>query len=217
MVRVAAILAVACVGLACKPGPLPDECAVFVAPSVIVYVSSGSDVPVVAATVSFTSDGGESGVCDERNGGEYYCGDEVEGLLTITVEKPSFATQVHEVQVGADRCHVLTESLEVVLEPEVCTDEQVVSVLARVEDGAGAPVPGASVRWRPSGQPANAALDCVASGNASFPFACGYEQAGELTLVASAGGFVQAVQEVTVEATFCHVITEEVVLVMQPL
>lgn len=217
MGRVAVVMGVACLGLACKQPPLPDDCAVYVAPSVIVNVSSNGDVPVVAAEVSFTGPNGESGACPEESGGQYFCGEEVEGLVTVTVAKSSYATQVFEVEVGADRCHVLTETLDVVLEPEVCTDERVPSVLARVEDAGGGSVAGVSVRWREADQPPGAAADCQASGNPDYPFLCGTEVPGDLVIVASAGGFNQAVEEVTVEATFCHVITEEVVLVMQPL
>ncbi len=217
MGRISFVVGLACVGWACTPGGLPQPCAVYIAPSAIVNVSGAGGAPVIAATVTFVSDGGESGACEENSGGEYFCGEEVEGLLTITIEKPSFTTQVVEVEVGADTCHVLTETVDIVLEPEVCSGEQVPSILARVVDSGGRAVSGAAVRWRRAEAAPAGAADCQPSGNPNFPYACGLETSGELVVVATAGGFVQAFEEVTVEATFCHVITEEVTLEMTPL
>lgn len=217
MGRIGFVVGLACVGWACTPGALPQPCAVYIAPSVIVNVSSAGGAPVVAATVSFVSDSGESGPCEENSGGEYFCGEEVDGLITVTVEKPSFAAQTFEVDVAADSCHVLTETVDVELEPEVCSGEQVPSILARVVDTGGNTVTGAAVRWRRAEAAPGSAADCQPSGNATFPFACGTEVSGDLVVVSTAGGFVQAVEEVLVEATFCHVITEEVTLEMAPL
>lgn len=94
-----------------------------------------------------------------------------------------------------------------------CTTEARVSVTATVETDGGAAVPDATVTWSVDG---GAAQGCEAWPE-SPDYACGFEVAGAITVVASADGFETASEVVEVPADACHVVSQTVTLVLSPL
>ncbi|MDP2317058.1 MAG: hypothetical protein Q8P41_29465 [Pseudomonadota bacterium] len=83
--------------------------------SVTVHVST-EDGAVVEPEVTWTM-GDSRSDCDAYGEGTYGCGYEVAGTLTIDVHAPGYEDFGEYVQVEADECHVIPETLDVVLVP----------------------------------------------------------------------------------------------------
>lgn len=96
--------------------------------------------------------------------------------------------------------------------PVDCTDDERASVVLTVEETGGSPIAGASVAYLLDGD--EPAVPCEA-GDTDGAYVCGYEVEGELTLLVAADGFVGSAQQVTVAHDGCHVVTEEVVAVLE--
>ena len=91
-----------------------------------------------------------------------------------------------------------------------CTTEIRASVVVTVVDANAAPIPSAVVSYQVNGGPAQSRV-CPATG------ACpvGEEQAGRFTLSIGKAGFVSVNAEVQVNRDVCHVLTEQVRVVLR--
>lgn len=109
---------------------------------------------------------------------------------------------------------LLTASLGLggcVISPVECTDLAAVSVSLTLENQNGESVAGADVRFSADG---SAEEPCTEFDVGTYT--CGYEVEGELTITIGADGYEPASISVTVGADECHVITEEVTVVLVP-
>ncbi len=96
-----------------------------------------------------------------------------------------------------------------------CTAEVRPSVIVRVSDAAGAPLAGATVTYRVDGGPQRAAV-CHEPPAACSTFYAGEEVSGEFSLTAERARFQSASAVVKVERDVCHVLTQQVTLVLRP-
>lgn len=94
--------------------------------------------------------------------------------------------------------------------PVVCTTEVRASVVLTVVDAASAPIPSAVVSYQINGGPAKS-LICPATGACAVE----YEQAGQFTLSVSKLGFVTTAATVQVNRDACHVLTEQLRVVLR--
>lgn len=185
-------------------------CDASAAGSVGVTVSAVDGSDVSAARVSFAPEGQPAKPCDDFGGtGEYVCGWEIAGEITVRVEADGYASHEETVFVEEGECHVVQEHLDVVLEPEGvdCTAEVLPSVIATVAGSGGEELRGVAVFWgyRDADM---APQPCDERGDGSW--ACGEEVAGDLEIYADAGGHAGEMVGVHVDADECHVITEHV-------
>ena len=104
-------------GTSGTPGTTVEDCSLDVRTSVLVEVSaaSGEDLSSVA-TVTYTVDGTES-ECSEPFAGAFWCGTELEGPFTLRASAEGYEDAQDSVTVEADECHVITESVSLVLTP----------------------------------------------------------------------------------------------------
>ncbi len=193
--------------------PQGVDCTLEARVSVSVTVTDADGEPVPEVGVTYEANGGAPETCEEH-GGAYLCGHEVEGDLLIRVQAEGYQDHAETVTVTADECHVLTEHLEVILQPLDCTDEEIPSVIAYVVDAAGDDIPDAAVEYVPQDELWTAPEPCepLAQGG----FVCGYEYDGFIDLWAEAPGFESGYAAVEVGADECHVITEEYTFVLDP-
>lgn len=96
------------------------------------------------------------------------------------------------------------------LQGVVCTTEVRPSVVLTVVDVNAAAIPSAAVSYQINGGPTQSRA-CPATGACSV----GEEQSGRFNLSVSKAGFVTAVAEVQVARDVCHVLTEQVRVVMR--
>ena len=94
-----------------------EDCSLDVRTSVLVDVraASGEDLSSVA-TVTYTVDGTES-ECAELFDGGFGCGAELVGDFLLRASADGYEDAQDSVTVAADECHVITESVSLVLEP----------------------------------------------------------------------------------------------------
>ena len=94
-----------------------EDCSLDVRTSVLVDVraASGEDLSSVA-TVTYAVDGTES-ECTELFDGGFGCGAELVGDFLLRASADGYEDAQDSVTVAADECHVITESVSLVLEP----------------------------------------------------------------------------------------------------
>ena len=97
----------------------------------------------------------------------------------------------------------------------VCTDEARASVVVRVVDATGAPLPGAMVTYRVDRGPRQSA-ECSELPGTCTHFVAGFEVAGDFTIRAERAGFQPATASIRVERDVCHVRTQELLLTLVP-
>ena len=176
--------------------------------SIELSLEDEAGTPVADAVVSVTN-GSVTEDCSTGSDGIYYCGGEMAGELTISMQASGFGSEELDVTVEADECHVIPESLTHTMMAVDCTTEAVTSVVVHVTDEAGSPLPQALVSYVPVNDDIGADnIDCMASGDG---FYCGEEVAGEMEISAWAEGFEAQYEVVTVGVSEdgCHVITQE--------
>jgi hypothetical protein len=95
---------------------------------------------------------------------------------------------------------------------QACTDIAIASATVTVTDDAGAPIADATVEWSVDGV-TWAACD---EGGAAGAYRCGWEQAGELRIRASAAGYVAGEGDVSVpmDDQNCHVVGQSLTLTL---
>ncbi len=96
----------------------PVECTLEVVPSVLVSLEEEDGTPITAgATVSYDPVDRpdlDPGDC-EWSGDSWSCGEEIAGEILITATHPAYVDATQSIIVGEDECHVITESLSLVL------------------------------------------------------------------------------------------------------
>lgn len=95
-----------------QPG---TNCTLEAAASVNVEVRDIDGAAVVDADVRYTVDGGDSEACDNFDDGRYACGYEIAGEFVVTATKAGYAAAQNGVTVKDDECHVVGESLDLLL------------------------------------------------------------------------------------------------------
>lgn len=195
--------------LAC---PDPLECDTMAAASTSVQVVDASGAPVQEATLTWTSDTGGSGACDAMPDGVWVCGWEVSGEITVTAQAEGYEDGVGSVTVPQGECHVIQQELTIVLDGIACTTEYVPGVIATLTGSSGEVLDNPVVTWEPADGSAGPE-EC--EDWSQDQWACAFEQPGDLLIRGTAGGHTEDVEAVTVTADECHVITEEVALVVE--
>lgn len=95
-----------------------------------------------------------------------------------------------------------------------CTTEEVPSVRVTVHDPDGQPISAAQPAYVPHDEDWTAPEPCEASGEAEW--LCGWEREGILDIWIEAEGYTPAYEEVDVPADECHVITQDLDVVLAP-
>lgn len=95
---------------------------------------------------------------------------------------------------------------------EPCSTEARGSVLVTLTDGSGGPIADATVTFRADG-----AAETPCDGLPDGTFVCGWEVDGDVTVTATAWRHAPATETVTVGRDDCHVLTEALTLVLDPL
>lgn len=83
--------------------------------SVTVSVEDDAGDPVTDATVTYSVDGETPVACEQAMDGLYPCGPEIEGDITVSATADGLGTDEQTVTVSADECHVITESVTLIL------------------------------------------------------------------------------------------------------
>lgn len=82
----------------------------------LTIVDASTGEPVEDASATYVA-GDRSGDCETWEPGLWVCGYEIEGTFTITATAEGYAAATGTVNVGADACHVRSETLEIALSP----------------------------------------------------------------------------------------------------
>lgn len=91
-----------------------------------------------------------------------------------------------------------------------CDESAVASVQVIVTDSSAGPIDGATVSWSAGGESG----DCESVEGTTL--VCGWDVTGEMTLTATAAGYVDQTQTVNVESDGCHAITENATFRLDP-
>lgn len=182
--------------------------------SVTVTVASDSALPLENVVGSYTVDGGPEKPCESIADGEFWCGGEEAGHFEITFSADNAAPVTHELDVAADECHVIGETLAVTLVADevVCTQEVLPSVVVQLSSNAdGAVLQNTWVTWKDHNSVTDEAPAACTSSD-GLEWQCGEEFVGTLDIRAGADGHEPVLQSVTTELTAdeCHVDTEAV-------
>lgn len=116
MSRLAALFALfTLTALGCEP---VGVCTDLAALSVLAHVADDSGASIEGAAVSYSVDGGDPVDCEHLQGGDYACGYEVEGEITVYAEAQDHepAEGSAEVLLDDDGCHVVQEQVDLILE-----------------------------------------------------------------------------------------------------
>jgi hypothetical protein len=97
--------------LGCDPETV--DCTTEAVPSVRVEVTDADGAPLTGATVTYSS-AESSGLCDALDG-DYTCGYEIGGVVTVRAELEGYVTAEDSVTVLEDECHVRTVDVTLVL------------------------------------------------------------------------------------------------------
>ena len=177
--------------------------------SVLLSLEDELGAVIEGAAVSVT-DGVITEDCQELSAGQYNCGEELAGELTISMVAYGFEPEELDVSVEEDECHVIPQEIAHTMEYVSCTADVVPSVMVSVSDEDGAAIADAQVSYAPLSEDIEAeSIDCWGFDDA---FYCGEELPGVFNITAEAAGFQVGNAEITVEMDElgCHVITESV-------
>jgi hypothetical protein len=113
MKRALPLLALTVLG-ACEELEEGVDCTTEAIESLVVHVEDEagwlSGIPV-----EYAVDGGAFQLCEDYADGDYGCGWEERGAFEVRIEDDAFHPYSGQVQVGGDACHVVTETLDVLL------------------------------------------------------------------------------------------------------
>lgn len=90
-------------------------CTDLLAWSVTIDLQDADGNPVEDAEVTYSADGAAAEPCENGTNGEYYCGPEIAGPLTIVAGKDGLSATM-DFDIDADECHVIGESATLTLE-----------------------------------------------------------------------------------------------------
>jgi hypothetical protein len=185
--------------------------------SVTVDVKDAYGSPIAGATATYAEEGGSPVACEDLGGGTFACGTEVAGHLAIHVEAPGYEDFDKVLPVQEDECHVIPETLDVVLEGgeppcEGAEEEDDVSLSMHVAvvGADGEELHGVRVFYGPmyTDEPPR---ECEMAGPTDAY--CGWGEVGDFYVLAMAFEHVRTWVEVTVEADECGEAIPEEVLV----
>ena len=136
------------------------------------------------------------------------CGWEEAGDIRLIAGRVGMTSTTTVVTVEADECHVITEEVELVLEPSPiqCDMQLVSSTIIQLEDPSGAPVEGASLEFTTPWEAWLMAEPCADLGGGSY--ACGEEFVGPMDISISADSFELVTESIFVFGDECHALTE---------
>jgi hypothetical protein len=181
-------------------------CLAVVTPSAIVSVIDTEGETIEDPTIQVRIEG-EIEDCEIMTTNEYMCGSDIPGEMTILVDAEGYDAQEIDIDVSESECGVISEELEVTLEPVTCTEQVVPSILITVVDDITAePVADVEVFYAPEGEHWFAPEPCDLHGGT---FYCGYEQAGNIDITVEAPNYLSYSDRVFVPADECHVITQD--------
>lgn len=142
--------------------------------------------PISDATLTFTADS-YSGDCETFQAGEYICGWEVAGEITVSISKPGYEDTTITEMIEADECHVIGQQRDVALTPVCGADAGVygveVSVWGLAMMPPEYPINDATVLWS-IGEEADEDCD-LGTDNVHL---CAFAREGQVTLTVSASG-----------------------------
>lgn len=187
------------------------DCTMMAAASVGVTVTDEAGAPLGDAEVVYSADGGAEQPCEDFGGGEWVCGWEVQGEVTVTARAEGYTEQSASVVVAldADGCHVVQEFVDLAL-PAECDPSLEAGLTLDVQDEDGELVPDAQAWWTLTGT--DMALQaCVDLGDGLF--GCAYGQQAAVTVEVSAEGYLPWSQDLTANAS-CEQDSQPVVVVL---
>ncbi len=195
--------------LGCEDGIVCTTIAVY---STTVTVVDDAGAPIDDAALVYTVDGGGEVPCEVMGGGQYACGIEQSGAFVITGSAEGYDEESMSVEVGADECHPIAETVTLTLGGPVCTAEVVASVQVNLADAGGAALEDPAVTFRVDG---GAEAACSSSDGGGW--LCGEDVTGNITVRGTATGHdpSEATVEVALDAAGCHAVTEGVDLELQ--
>jgi hypothetical protein len=188
------------VGLLAGCPTKPVVCTTEARGSVNLTVVDEAGAPIDGAVVTYTVVGSDAVPCDDTGDGQWVCGWEVDGGLTIDVSAPGYQAErtTVEVDLDADQCHVIPQDKTVILVAEYTTcTSQPNSAQVTVVGASGEALTGVSVRWgfsETDGLP----RDCVEKPDLTWT--CAEDQSGMINLYAVADGHGEEVTSVELQA-----------------
>lgn len=184
--------------------------------SVSVSVTAEDGTPITDAMVTYSVDGVEMGACEAWPGGGWVCGFEVPGHFVVTATAVGYEPASAEVDIAMDAqgCHVLGEAVTLTLVEAACEGDAVTSVYATLVGSSGEALDHPAVSWRPADIDDAPWEACHPS---ELGWECGIEVAGRLDIMGTAGGHTidYALADVPMTEDGCHVVTQEVDLVVE--
>ena len=207
--RLAPLLALLLLPACDAPGG--TACTDLAAASVGVTVTTSDGGSLDGLTVTYSVAGGDPIACENigQPAGDWVCGYEQAGDVTVTASLPGYADQTQTVTVGEDECHVIEEHVALVMAPvhSGCEGNPVVSVLVNLTGSTGEALDSPAVTWSADGS-APATCETADSG---ATWACGVNVEGDFTLSATASGHTpkDATATVPLAADGC-VVTQQV-------
>ena len=89
--------------------------------SVSVHVEDPDGLAIDDATLTFDSDDLTEEPCQSMGGGDYVCGYEIAGEITVDASHDGYvpASETLTIEMDADGCHVVGQQITIVLEPVV--------------------------------------------------------------------------------------------------
>jgi len=194
---------------ACELKDTDVGCTTIAVWSTAVTVTDDGGEPVAGLTLEVT-DGTRTEPCEDFGGGEYACGVEMAGELTISAtglsaDHVGTAHGEATVTVGSDECHVIPEDVALQVDFE-CTDIGIAAAQVTVADSAGGAIDNATVVLDDD----DASYDCDNDGSGDYT--CWSPGSGDMTLRVDAEGYLDHTEDVTIETTEdgCHPETAQV-------
>ena len=92
------------------------DCTTIAVSSVQVTLTDDAGAAISGASLTVSDDSGNTQDCEEGSG-QYICGWEMTGDLTISASAEGFEPAAQEVTVESDGCHPITEDLTIALSP----------------------------------------------------------------------------------------------------
>lgn len=202
--------------IACFDGPITKDgtaCTEMAAASVMLTVTDANDAEIPGASAEWTGPDGAAGTCDSLGNGTFNCGYEVSGEISVTVSAEGYDDVTKSVVVDHDECHVIGESLTVVLEESeaVCDEMAAASIQVTLLGASAETLEDQVVQYRDAMVDDAEWMDCD---DISGTWVCGWEVTGTFDVSGTASGHDVAYAQATVvlDEAGCHPVTQNVTL-----
>jgi hypothetical protein len=193
-------------------GPGGVDCTNEARPSAVVTLQDETGEPIWEGDLSFSTPTMADQPCEDWGGGDFVCGWEVAGPMTIHADAWGWGPASVEIDVPADACHVQTQQVVVTLPWLACPDVEMYAVMVHPIDEQGQPVRDARVEAMPYGENWTAPEPCERwEGNT---FACGLGWTGEVEVWAQARGVGSFYDVVDVPFDECGPLTVDLTAVL---